>query len=266
MKKTDPIHEILQRWGEENAPSDRETSQLVARVQRKISAETAPAVKHLSLPPLLFPCFGSLAAAALVFIGFVIVKWADNGNKIAPCTFANFAIATPEIEAKSRLFQEMDMVFGPNFDWIAEIGSQVQIGLTDSGGHPTGAQSEGDPILLKIALVRNLEGDHGPGSVVWQNELVAREGRFVSFNPTPQNPHNKLTLWLYSINGAKKLVDFELDVQTPSRVFASSADNVIIEGKSKRVFKTCVDGEIYEMHMIASRLSPPQLETWEAIL
>jgi hypothetical protein len=250
------IDELLKDWSACNKASAAEKSRIVSRIQKRLGDEVASPSNSCRCSFSRFVLFVPLAAAALVLFGLFFSVWLNDPVASRNNLLASLSIDSDEVVDKWRLFQQVNRLFDSRLEWLAEVGHQVEIGLDESARGATAPQSDPPPILLKVALLRTHDASKEGRRVIWQNDLVVRGERMVSFSPTFRGAsQDKLTVWLYPVNDTQVLVDFELDVISPASLFVSSTNNVIVERDPRCVFKTRTNtGEIYEMHMVASRL------------
>ena len=239
-----PLDNLLRDWAACHEPDEAGRRQLEARVllaarQAVHDGRPAPApapTAHRSTPGqahhLLW--FAAGMAATLLVAGIWHFLASAHDPLTSPLSEERGLFAGRR-RSMARIFRETEQLFGSNLQWVAQSGSEAELGVSET---PSG----GAPLVVRLVIVaRPL--DDGAWRRLWEAEVVARANATLELTPAGR-PDNRLTLWLHCLEGGVALVESRLRLHAPVAIEAETSE-VLKFGATRKVTRVLHEGVEY---------------------
>jgi hypothetical protein len=149
--------------------------------------------------------------------------------RAAPITIA--ALKSQELRSRGRLFREFDDLYDGRVLWMAEVNDRIEVGLDREAP----SVSAGQPVVVRLVLMTRPRDDRD-----WipqeQVDVMARTAQVVDV-ALPQNPVDRLTLWIHRLPDGRLMVDTNLDGpalgrsdRRTSHIFGANVGKIIEHG------------------------------------
>ena len=193
---------------------------------------------------------GVAAAALLLAFSSIWMFSQDDQQIVIPHppeqdNLEMFAAITPEqLAQKTKLFTEMERIFGGQLDWVAESNGTIEIGV-ESNVTRTVSNENSVPIAIRITVVRKKpnEQDWTPA---WTVDLVSRSERLVQFTSNNADAP-ELVVWTYTLPDGMIACDTELISVDGVDGLDAASSALQAAGVTKQVAAPESDGTEYQV-------------------
>lgn len=248
---------MLQEWSRRQSPSDARVGALEERIAERIAEGLATVslatvrVESVSSKPagrrrLLVWCTAAAAAMAAA----CWMYWSPTGERLVaePVAAAEFPAVehtVAELAAQERLLAEADRLFDARLTWLAEEGSEVEIGLAEERSV---ARDGSLAVAIRLVVVRRREHEEA-WDAVRAIDVIARSEAAVELS----DDHQGLFLWAYVLPDGTIAVDADMAV-TPRGTLRATTSGIFAPGVPAMVASRHVNGTEYRIFQVASLL------------
>lgn len=248
---------MLQEWSRRQAPSEARLGALEERITEglaeglatvsvaTVGVEAAAGRPASRRRPLVW-C--TAAAAVIAAACWVYSSPRDERRVAEPVAAAEFPAVEhtgAELAAQERLLAEADRLFDARLTWLAEEGSEVEIGLAEERSI---ARDTSLAVAIRLVVVRRREHEKAWDAVRAIN-VIARSEAAVEWSDDQQG----LFLWAYVLPDGTIAVDADMAVTTRGTLRATTS-GIFAPGVPAMVASRHVNGAEYRIFQVASLL------------
>jgi hypothetical protein len=218
----DPLDLLLRGWADRHAADSGSLDRVQCAIGQAMEQDAQSQVGESTVAApgrwqsrALWPSIGVVAALLLAIVS--IMLWPTSSPKqpeIArsyppPGSGGVQAAITPDQVARdTKLFAELDRLFGRQLRWVAESDGKLDLGIEPDAAAAPPANSK--PVTIHFTVVKRGRGDRD-WSVVWRVNLVARNEQLVQLQPA-QADSPSLMVWTYTLADGKIACDADLSL------------------------------------------------------
>jgi len=227
----DPLELLLRGWADRHAADSGSLDRIQGAIgqamenddKSQIADSTVAAPGRWQSRALWF-AIGAVAASLLAMVSIMLwsPKRPEIGGHDPPQRSGGVQAAiTPEQVARdTKLFAELDRMFGRQLRWIAESDGKLELGIEPDAAAAPPANSK--PVTIRFTVVKRVQGDRD-WSVVWTVNLVARNEQLVQLQPA-QADSPSLMVWAYPLPDGQIACDTEWSLGGSDRLHGKASE------------------------------------------
>ena len=229
MKDTE-LDQRLKAWAvRQDATADTPT--LEARIVAALAKKT-PVVQRRRWTHVASFLAGAAAAVVIALLTLLATRAPRAEREFAGLLEEEGRLSEQRRASMAKIFNETERLFGSNLQWVAEGGTTVEMGLSET-------PADGEPMALRVTVVRRDAG--GEWRRVWGMEVVARH------DGTLEMEEPRMSLSLRRLDGQLAFVESSLVVRNGFSLDAQSRETLHF-GEAKSVRHIIDDN--YEYHVL----------------
>jgi hypothetical protein len=215
----DPLDLLLRGWADRHAADSGSLDRIQGAIGQAMKRDAQSQVREstFAVPGrwqsrALWPSIGVVAALLLAMVS--VMFWSPKRPEIArhdpPQSSGDVqAGITPEqLVRDTKLFAELDRVFGRQLRWVAESDGKLELGIEPDATAALPANSK--PVTIRFTVVKRGQSDRD-WSVAWTVNLVARNEQLVQLQQAEADSPS-LMVWTYTLADGKIACDAELSL------------------------------------------------------
>jgi hypothetical protein len=256
----DPLNLLLRDWAARHAADSGSLDRIQAAIRQSMAQDDTLHLGGASRAALgrwqsraMWPLIGVVAALLLATVS--VTFWSRKRPEIArhapPQSSGDVrAGITPEqLVRDTKLFAELDRVFGRQLRWVAEFDGKLELGIEPDATAALPANSQ--PVTIRFMVVKRGQSDRD-WSVVWTVNLVARNEQLVQLQPADADSPS-LMVWTYTLADGKIACDAELSLGG-SRAWRMKASELQSAGDVKELASAAEGGVEYRVYQAVQLL------------
>ncbi len=249
----DKLDKLLKQWAAAHVTSEEHAGKLADRIVGELTANGAPVLDpavdgRVPLPRRRKLAYAALGIAAALLIAATI-SLLSRRPSVPNGVVSHVASITPsELQARARLFYEMETLFADDLRWVVDSDNEVRLGVRPVSGGPI---AHATPLLIRVLVMQRKTGE-----ALWHElmkaDVLTRSQELVEAVPDPKLD-NRLLLWAYVLPDGKVAIDSSIRLTTPIRA-SVDVTNVLTPGKPANVFSLETDDAEYHIFQVVTPL------------
>ena len=248
------LDKLLEAWATRHAIGEAHRRELADRIAEELPRHRLAAldesVARRARPPLgtrlAYAALGGAAALAIA-LGVALLsppRPADSGDAVAS---ELASIPHSELEARARLFCEVERLFADELRWVADTDEAVRVDVRPAVGGPA---PDAVPLLIRVVVVERKPG--GTWRKLLRADILTRSEELVQAAPDPTGDH-RLVLWAYPLPDGNIAVDTSLRLNSLVRA-GVDATNVVAPGEPIELLSLKVPEAEYRVFQVVKAL------------
>ena len=256
----DRLDKLLKQWAAAYATSEEHGRKLADRIVDELTAGGFPVLDpavdgRVPIPRRRRLAYTALGIAAGLLIAVTIAFLSRrppvpdevvSGGEDTSSPVAS--IAPSELQARARLFHEMETLFADDLRWVADSDSEVRLSVRPVSGGPT---ARATPLLIRVLVMQRKTGEAAWHKLM-ETDVLTRSQELVEMIPDPRLD-NRLLLWAYALPDGKVAIDSSIRLSTPIRA-SVDVTNVLTPGKPANVFSLETEDAEYHIFQVVTPL------------
>jgi hypothetical protein len=227
----DPLERLLRGWADRHAADSGSLDRIQGAIGQAMEGDAQSQLRESTFAApgrwqsrALWFAIGAVAALLLAMVS--IRLWSPQrpevgGHDPPPRSGGVQAAITPDQVARdTKLFAELDRMFGRQLRWVAESDGSMELGIEPDAAAAPPANSK--PVTIRFTVVKRVPGDRD-WSVVWTVNLVARNEQLVQLQPA-QADSPSLMVWAYPLPDGKIACDTEWSLGGSGRLQGKASE------------------------------------------
>lgn len=256
----DPLDRLLRDWASRHEADSGSLDRIQAAISQSLEQDDTwrPGAPSLAVPGrwqsrAIWPLIGVVAALLLAMVS--VMFWSPKPPAIARHAPSESGgdvqagITAEQIVHDTKLFAELDRVFGKQLRWVAESDGILELGIEPNASAALPANSQ--PVTIRFMVVKRGPGDRD-WSVVWTVNLVARNEQLVQLQSAVTDAP-RLMVWTYALDDGKVACDAELSLGG-SQAWRMKASELQSAGDVKELASPSEGGVEYRVYQAVQLL------------
>lgn len=218
----DQLDKLLRGWADRHATDPQSLDRIHGAIRQAMDNDGGPSLTESTIAAAprrrphraLWLSIAAVAAMLLVILSSTSLPLfspkrtqialpnppEDNGDVQA-------AITPEQLAHETKLFAELDRMFGRQLRWIAESDGSIEMGIEPDATTAT-QPANSNPVTIRFTVAKRGQGERD-WSVIWTVNLVARNEQLVQLQPAKANSPS-LLVWAFTLPDGKIACDAEL--------------------------------------------------------
>ena len=258
----DPLDRLLRGWAARHAADSGSLERIQGAIGQALEQDDPLQVGGTTLAApgrwqsgVLWPSLGVVAALLLALVSAMF--WSPQRPEIArldlPSSSGDVqAGITPEqLVRETKLFAELDRVFGRQLRWVAEWDGKVELGIEPDA--TAAVQANSKPVTIRFTVVKRGQSDRD-WSVAWTVNLVVRNEQLVQLQPAEADSPS-LMVWIYTLADGKIACDADLSLGGSEGLHVKASE-LQSAGDVRELASTAEGGVEYRVYQAVQLLDP----------
>ena len=252
----DKLDKLLKQWAAAHATSKEHGRKLADRIVDELTANGFPVLdpavdSGVPRPRRRKRAYAALGIAAALLIAATIAflsRGPSVPNEVVDTASPVASIGPSELQARARLFHEMETLFADDLRWVADSDNEVRLSVRPVSGGPI---ARATPLLIRVLVVQRNSGEASWHELM-KADVLTRSQELVEAVPDPKLD-NRLLLWAYTLPDGKVAVDSNIRLTTPIRAYVD-VTNVLTPGRPANVFSLKTEDAEYRIFQVVTPL------------
>ena len=214
----DPLDRLLRGWAARHAADSGSLDRIQGAIWQAMEHDdTSPVAEATVAAPgrwqsrTWWPSIGAVAALLLAMVSVMLwPRQPETARRHPPQHSGGVqaAITPDQLARDTKLFAELDRMFGQQLRWVAESDGKLELGIEPDAVAAPPANSK--PVTIRFTVVKRGRSDRD-WSVVWTVNLVARNEQLVQLQAARADSPS-LMVWTYTLADGKIACDADLSL------------------------------------------------------
>ena len=230
----DPLELLLRGWADRHAADSGSLDRIQGAIGQAMERDAQSQVRESTFAApgrwqsrALWPSIGVVAALLLAMVS--IMLWSPRSPQRPEIGVhdppqrsggVQAAITSDQVARDTKLFAELDRMFGRQLRWVAESDGKLELGIEPDAAAAPPANSK--PVTIRFTVVKRGRGDRD-WSVVWRVNLVTRNEQLVQLQPA-QADSPSLMVWAYPLPDGQIACDTEWSLGGSDRLHGKASE------------------------------------------